>query len=167
MPPVQGAGRLDNPEHYRLLYLSDRPAGAVAEAFGNHARWTDGLLAGPPSLPGSRRVLATYASPRLRLLDLDDAAALVARSLRPSQVVTRDRRVTQRWALAVFREQRWSGVRWWSYYDPGWGSIGLWQPRALRVERVEPLTWDHPALEAANAILLRPIERAESSGGAR
>lgn len=157
VPFPQGAGRLDNPEHYRVLYLSDHPAGAVAEAFGNHAVWTAGLLAGPPSLPGSARALVTYRASAWRVLDLDNSGALRERKLRPSQIVTRDRSVTQRWALAAFRERRWSGVRWWSYYDPRWGSLGLWDISRLRVESVEPLAWDHPVVVEANGVLLRPI----------
>jgi hypothetical protein len=142
---------------YRVPYLSDHPAGAVAEAFGNHAVWTAGLLAGPPSLPGSVRALVTYRLAAARILDLDDSRALLRRRLRPSQIVTRDRAVTQRWALAVFRERRWSGARWWSYYDPRWGSLGLWEIARVRVESVGRLAWDHPAVLEANEVLLRPI----------
>jgi hypothetical protein len=31
--PPQGAGRIDNPDLYTVLYLSDAPVGAIAEAF--------------------------------------------------------------------------------------------------------------------------------------
>lgn len=158
MPAVQGAGRIDNPAHYRTLYVSDAMSGAVAEAFGNHAVWTDDLLAGPPALPGSVRALVTYATPGLRVLDLDEARALLGRRLRPSQVVTRDRRVTQAWGLAAYRKRRWAGVRWWSYWDPRWGALGLWDVRSLRVVRVERLAWDHAAVTEASAVLMRPRE---------
>lgn len=155
--PHQGAGRLDNPAHYRVLYVSDAAEGAVAESFGPHAVWTDALLAGRPALRGSRTALATFELRTPRVLDLDDAHALVERALRPSQVVLRDRAVTQAWALAAFTERTWRGIRWWSYYDPRWGSHGLWDLRGLRLVNVEPLRWDHPAVIAAQHVLLRPI----------
>jgi hypothetical protein len=160
VPSPQGAGRLDNPEHYRVLYVSDHPAGAVAEAFGNHAVWTPALLAGPPALPGSVRALVTYEGPAGSILDLDDARALLARRLRPSHVVTRERATTQRWALAAFREGRWAGVRWWSYHDPRWGSMGLWDRTGLRIAAVDALSFEHPAVTEAVAVLARPIARA-------
>jgi len=153
---IQGAGRIDNPEHYRALHASDAPAGAVAEAFGNHGVWTAGLLEGPPDFPGSVRALATIESAKLDVLDLDDAHELARRSLRPSTVVTRDRAVTQSRALALFQERRWDGVRWWSYYDPRWGSCGLWRHSKVRVAEVVPLTPDHPALLEAASVLSRP-----------
>ena len=74
---------MDNPEHYRVLYASDSAAGAVAEAFGNHAVWTEQLFRGRPALPGSRTCLARIDTRGLRALDLDDPRALVERDLRP------------------------------------------------------------------------------------
>jgi hypothetical protein len=153
---VQGAGRIDNPEHYRALYASDSAAGAVAEAFGNHATWTPHLLAGRPDLAGSVRALAALDAGETDVLDLDDARQLVRRQLRPSSVVTRERAVTQEWALRAFEEKRWSGVRWWSYYDSRWGAFGLWNFKDVRVLDVIPLTPEHPALLEAAAILARP-----------
>ncbi|HEX4825854.1 MAG TPA: RES family NAD+ phosphorylase [Candidatus Polarisedimenticolaceae bacterium] len=154
MSTVQGAGRVDNPGRYRTLYCSDSAAGAVAEAFGNHAIWTPLLLRG--RTPGSVRALAEIESKGDHIVDLDDAHELVRRQLRPSAVVTRDRTVTQRWALAVFEEKRSSGVRWWSYYDSRWGSFGLWRIDRLRVRRVRALTPDDPALLEAASTLSRP-----------
>jgi hypothetical protein len=135
----QGSGRVDNPEHYQVLYASDSFAGAIAEAFGNFTTWTVELLQGPPSLPGSMRALATYAMGGKPILDLDDPAVLHERRLKPSAVVTRDRAVTQAWALEIFRERRWSGSRWWSYYKPEWGSCGVWNHEGLEVQAVVPL----------------------------
>ena len=135
----QGHGRVDNPEEYLTLYACDEPDGAVGEAFGNHAVWTPDLLEGPPALPDSRRALAVIDAKAVEVVDLDDPAALSERTLRPSQVVTRNRPVTQRWALSIFHEARWGGVRWWSYHDPEWGSFGLWDVGRLRVVEVRPL----------------------------
>lgn len=157
MSVIQGAGRVDNPDHYRVLYASDSPIGAVAEAFGNHAIWTDDLFRGRPELPGSRTCLVEIESSGRVALDLDDARALLERDLKPSAVVTRDRKVTQAWALRVFREKRWAGVRWWSYHDPGWGSYGLWDMKRLRSRSVAPLDREHPAVRAAASTLARPL----------
>jgi len=159
VPSPQGAGRLDNPEYYRVLYVSDHATGAVAEVFGNHGLWTPSLLVGPPALPGSVRALVTYGRPTGQVLDLDNARALLARRLRPSEVVSRDRATTQRWALAAFQERRWVGVRWWSYYEPRWGSLGLWNQTGLRVLAVDALSFEHPAVAEASAVLARPIVR--------
>jgi hypothetical protein len=134
----QGSGRVDNPERYLVVYLSDAPTGAIAEAFGNHAVWSEQLLQGPPSFPNSVRALGTYTAEG-RILDLDDPQSLVERELRPSAIVTRDRARTQRWALAIFQERRWSGVRWWSYYKPEWGSYGMWGHDELDPVEVTPL----------------------------
>lgn len=156
----QGSGRIDNPDRYRVLYASDRPAGACAEVFDYKPIWNAGMLRGTPGLPGSVRALATIRSSDDTLLcDLDDAVRLVELGLRPSEVVTRDRTVTRGWALRIFDEGRWGGIRWWSYYDPRWGSHGMWAFDALSVETVEALSLDHPALEEASAVLNRPIQR--------
>lgn len=140
IPRPQGHGRIDNPEHYLTLYLCDEPDGAIGEAFANHAIWTPDLLDGPPSLAGSRRALGTYDASDADVIDLDDARALSERRLRPSEVVTRNRRVTQAWALDIFREGQCNGIRWWSYHNPEWGSFGIWNVEALRVTNVVALT---------------------------
>jgi len=154
--PVQGAGRVDNPGRYKTLYASDSAAGAVAEAFGNHGTWTSLLLQGRPDVPGSVRAIATLDGSKSDVVDLDDAHELVRRGLRPSSVVTRDRAVTQGWALRLFDEKRFAGVRWWSYHDPRWGSFGLWTLATVRCLDVIRLTREHPALQEAATILARP-----------
>ncbi|MGH2755128.1 MAG: RES family NAD+ phosphorylase [Actinomycetota bacterium] len=155
VPATQGSGRVSNPEHYLVLYASDDPSGAVGEAFGNHALWTPALLEGPPLLAGSRRALATYEV-EAEVLDLDDPVALVDREIRPSRVVTRDRSVTQAWALDIFREDRWAGVRWWSYHRPEWGSFGMWDVSGYTAVDIEPLEATSEALTEAARLLNRP-----------
>lgn len=160
VPPSSGSARVDNPGVYDTLYAGDDPAGAVAEAFGWATTWQSALLRGPPSLPASVRALATYEFAASTVLcDLDDAPRLVQLALRPSQVITRDRGVTQAWALTLFGRGEFAGVRWWSYYDSGWGSFGLWDTATLAVTQVSELTLDHPAvIEAAHVInrIIRP-----------
>lgn len=158
VPKIQGAGRVDNPALYAVLYASDAPSGAIAERYGNLGVWSEAMLSSPPALPRARPSLVEYDALRaLRALDLDDPGALASRSLRPSAIVTRDRSTSQAWAARIFEEGRWSGVRWWSFYDSRWGSFGLWSRVGLRVVRVEPLVRRHPALEEAAHILDRPI----------
>ena len=82
-----------------------------------------------PLLPGSRRALGVYRLPdTLRVLDLDDPAELLERSLRPTQIVTRNLSVTQAWGSRIWNERdphdstrrRWQAVQWWSYHRPFW-----------------------------------------------
>lgn len=156
VPPKQGTGRVDNPERYQTLYLSDGPGGAVAEAFAWLQTWDAGMLRGPPSLSGSVQALATYElKEEGRFCDLDDARRLLDFGIRPSQVVTRDRAVTQAWALRIFDAGGWAGVRWWSYYDPRWESHGIWATDLLDVVGTVALTLDQPAVAEAADVLSR------------
>lgn len=157
VPPSRGAGRIDNPGYYDALYLSSAPAGAVAEIFGDLSVWTPEMLR-KPQIPGSVRAVGTYElDESARVFDLDDPRALVELALRPSEVVTREREVTQRWALAIFQRRAWTGVRWWSYYDPRWYAYGLWDRGSLRVVDVQPLKLDSPAVVEAATVLMRPL----------
>lgn len=138
-----------------MLYLSDAAAGAVAEGFGRLTPWT-GLMLRAPGMPGAVRVVARYElGDSARVLDLDDPASLADLGIRPSEVVTRDRGVTQAWARKAFATKRWAGVRWWSYYDPRWFAYGLWDRRELKVAGIEPLSLDHPAIVQAAGVLRR------------
>jgi hypothetical protein len=157
LPPVQGAGRIDNARHYRVLYLSDSPVGAVAEAFGRHDVWTPDLFS-VPALPDARRAVAVYRTDRVEVLDLDDARNLLDRELRPSDVVTRDRERTQRWSLAIYRERRWGGIRWWSLRDPDRSAYGLWNVDDLEVLDVTPLDIRHALVTEAARLSNRRIE---------
>lgn len=87
-----------------------------------------------------------------KVLNLDDAKALLPRALRPSNIATPDRTVTQRLALAAFEEQAWDGLSWWSVRDARWSVYGLWSANPV-VVAIEPLTLRHPAaLEAAEML---------------
>ncbi len=157
--PPQGGGRLDNPDLYSVFYAGSDQAGAVAEAFGRFPEWTSAILGPSPSLPASIRAIARYRlAESARLCDLDDPAQLVALGLRPSQVVSRDYSVTRQWARGIFEQRSWAGVRWWSYYDPRWSSVGLWKSGVLTFEEVRPLKLDDAAvLEAAHTLTRRIV----------
>jgi hypothetical protein len=158
VPPATGANRVDSPDAYDTRYLGDDPLCAVAEAFGWAQRWDAGLLRGTPSLPGSVRALVTYElDDDVHVCDLDDPDRLSILGLRPSRAVTRNRAVTQAWALDLFASDQFAGVRWWSYYNPDWGSVGLWDTTALTITEIVVLTIDHPAFAGAAAEIVRVI----------
>lgn len=127
----------------------------MAERFGNLAAWTEEMLAPPPALEHCTTCLVEYESGRTAACDIDDAHELVRLGLRPSEVVTRDRSRSQGWAESIWRERRWDGVRWWSYYGSHWGSFGLWDTTKLRVVRVTALSRDHSAVARAATMIVR------------
>ena len=159
LPISMGGNRVDNSGIYEVLYCGDSPECAIAEAFGWKAVWEEGMLRGPRDLPGSRQSLVTYSLPEtFSVCDLDDSKRLVQMALRPSRVVTRDRPTTQGWARDIFNSREFVGVSWWSYYNPDWASVGLWDMSALIVANVDLLSWEHPSLRMAADALNRPID---------
>jgi hypothetical protein len=157
----QGRGRVDNPKHYDVWYLSRDASGAVGEVLGDFSEWTDDVFE-TPYLPGGRRALGIYSIPDgTPTVDLDDANNLLDRGLRPTQIIARNRPVTQGWALKIFQEQnsdgsrKWDGVSWWSYHRPEWQVYGLWiKPQ---IQTVEELTLSHSAVRDAGRLLARPL----------
>jgi hypothetical protein len=157
--PRQGVGRINDPQsEYLVLHVGDSAAGAVAEAFGRFPRWTKAILDPPPgSPPRTFKALAKYSGTP-RILDLDDPFELQQLGLRPSRVVSRDRASTQWWARDIYETHSVDGVSWWSYYDPDWTSIGLWDWSALKIDGdPEVLDLDHPAVMAAADTICRII----------
>ena len=164
--PPQGFGRLDNPQHYDVLYCSEQQEAAVAEAIAAYPAfvWSREVLQGHPGLAGSVRAMAIYELPNLATVcDLDEPRQLIAQHLRPSLVITRDYDTTQTWALRIFKDARvprWSGVRWWSFYEARWSSVGLWRRKELRLLDVTPLTLGDPAVMTAARTLGRQLNPA-------
>src|ERR1700719_1710944 len=123
LPPSKGKGRVDNPSLYSVWYLSLTEAGAVGEIFASHPVWKDAML-DYVDLTGARFALHTFYIPdSSRIIDLDNAKYLFDRGLRPTQVVSVNRAVTQSWAKDLFHEPgatgpAWHGVRWWSRHHP-------------------------------------------------
>jgi hypothetical protein len=146
--PSRGGGRLDNPARYSVWYLSYDACGAIGEVFGNQQTWSDAMFAFPDDLP---------------TLDLDDAHTLLVRGLRPTQVVERNRSVTQAWALRIYDErndhgqQMWQGVKWWSFHRPQWRLLGYWGSMPPAVVNVEALNTKHYAIVDAANTLCKPI----------
>lgn len=158
----QRGGRVDHPD-YHVWYLARTTAGACGEAFGDLHTWSPAMFE-VPFLTDGARALATYELPdTLRVLDLDDPAVLVARRLRPTQVVLRNLAVTQAWGHAAWAERdpdepaerRWDAVSWWSYHHPGWPVVASWlRPRLVDVQALDT---DHPALVDAAQVLRRVL----------
>jgi hypothetical protein len=156
--PSQGGGRIDNPGVFSILYLSDAPAGAIAEAFGRFPEWNEAILEGSPNLPGSVRAIARFHLPDdAPVCNLDDPSLLQALGLRPSDVVGRDYTRSRAWARRIYEQGRWFGLRWWSYYDSRWASFGLWNLSQLKLEEVQVLRLDEPAFLDASRTLARRI----------
>jgi RES domain-containing protein len=154
----QGEGRHDNPDVYGCLYLSDRPESCIAEqlaAFRGQRLTASMLRRRDLPLVLARLEIRDSAT----LIDLDDPSLLLRERLRPSQVATRRRTVTQPQALAFYRRHpRAAGLRWWSSWEALWMNVTVFDraAAALRVVEVTELTLDHPnLLEAADIFGLR------------
>jgi hypothetical protein len=110
----------------------------------------DALFARPG---GAVYALASLDDPEAGgLVDLDDPDELSARRLRPSQVASRHRAVTQPIALALFDEGA-DGLSWWSVLEASWTNVTLFAERAAaslaETAPPEPLAVTHPAVRAA------------------
>ncbi len=164
-PSWQGRGRADNPILYRALYYSESTSGAVAESFGDLRSWSEEMFE-VPFLDGGRRALVRLDVdlPDEQRIDLDDAAVLVARGLRPTEVVGRNRERTRQVAADLFADGI-REIRWWSWWRPEWRNRVLLAPLTdttpfaawTTVTDVEELTLASPAVAAASEMLRRPL----------
>lgn len=155
-PDYQGFGRFDNPDRYAAIYVASTGSGAIGEVFQSAVRWDAGMLP-HPSLPGSERRLATFLfdEERHQLCNLDNAQTLVELGVRPSDVVRRDRHVTQRLARDVHAQGRFAGITYWSNVRPQWVVHVIWDDSTLELVDVERLP-GHKALLDANERLFKP-----------
>lgn len=129
--PAGGGGRVDNPNLYRTLYVSSHAEGAVAEVFGRFPEWDDAMFV---HASGLSYALAAYElANETKVFSLDDAEHLIRLGLKPSDVVRRDLRRSQRWGREIFEMREWAGVSWWSFYGPQWQSIALWDLSCIRL----------------------------------
>jgi len=165
--PGSTAGRIANADLYRELYLSLEAEGAIAEVFGRLPIWQNSDFV---RADGTKLALTSYAlSDDAPIFDLDNVRALASFGIEhPSEVVTRNRKITQQWARRIFESGRYIGVRWWSYYEPAWTSIGLWDIVRLRpLGRPEALDTDHPLVAKTGRAIARQIERSSRGGAVR
>jgi hypothetical protein len=150
---LQGSGRHDNPEVYGCLYVSVEPVSAVAEQIQRLA----GTSLEAPDLIRRGLPLALAAidfDESGELVDFDDPAVLVGEGLRPSQVATNDRSVTQAGAAEIHaRHPEAGGLRWWSTIEALWPNVTLFDraEELLDVGDVHPLELgDGIVVEAAD-----------------
>jgi RES domain len=150
--PGQGTGRFDNPHLYKAWYLTAEATSAIGESFADIRSWKDAMFTFP-QVPGARKALGIYRLPDdLPYVDLDDAQRLVELSVRPSQVVERNRPYTQGLAARIYGMRTYNGVRWWSYHLPQWRVYCLWDIDPEAVE-VQALSVSHAAVvDAANSL---------------
>jgi len=127
----QGKGRHDKPNRYGAWYCSRSQVSAVAESIQRYRRQTleDRDFARPD---GRTSAIVTLAlSDDAFIIDLDDPQALVARHLRPSQIATLRRDVTQQIAVSLFDEGA-AGISWWSTLEATWTNVTLFHERVIR-----------------------------------
>lgn len=152
----QGGGRHDNPDLYGCLYVAEEAVSAVAELLAPF-RGTGKLL--PSMLVRYGKPLALAAlelEDRVTVVDLDDPSTLIATDLRPSQVATRRRAVTQRQAAEVYESHPEAvAIRWWSTLEASWINWTLFDRAAgtLELGAVEELTTDHQVVNEAGDLL--------------
>jgi hypothetical protein len=152
---LQGQGRHDNPQRFGVLYASRSAESVIAEQIQRFRarRITEAHL----SREGRPLALASIDESALGpLLDLDDPGNLVARTLRPSGVATRNRRITRRLALSIYEEGL-AGFEWWSAIEASWINVTLFEDRALEDLRLaagaEPLRFADPRVRDAAAVV--------------
>jgi hypothetical protein len=156
----QGEGRHDNPDAYGCLYLADREISCVVEQLAR--------FRGQRLVPGMlRRRDLPLAIAELELddaadvIDLDEPRVLVRERLRPSNVATRRREVTQPQALALHRKHAdAAALRWWSSYEAQWANYTIFDRAAprLSLRAIRELAMDDAAvIEAADFFGLRIV----------
>lgn len=152
----QGGGRHDNPDLFGCLYVAEEAVSCVAELLAPF-RGTGKLL--PSMLVRYGKPLALAAvelEDGVTVVDLDNPSTLIATDLRPSQVATRRRTVTQRQAADVFESHPDAvAIRWWSTLESSWINWTLFDRAAgaLDVNEVDELTIDHPVVLDAAELL--------------
>jgi hypothetical protein len=152
--PFQGTGRHDRPARYGCLYVTEHAVSAVAEALAPF-RGTGDM--GPELLVRLGRPLALAElelDDHAPVADLDDPRTLLAEELRPSQVATSRRAVTQGYAERLFDAGA-AGLRWWSTLESGWINVTLFDPAQplLRARGVRALEAGDDAVREAAGFL--------------
>ena len=147
----QGDGRHDNPDLYGCLYLTDREISAVVEQL---ARFRTQRL--QTALLRRRGLPLTLAALELddvvEVVDLDDPRVLVRERLRPSEVATRRREVTQHQARALHGVRpRAAALRWWSTFEASWANYTVFDRAlpALSVVGMRELTIEDDSVAGA------------------
>jgi hypothetical protein len=154
----QGRGRHDNPLVYGVLYVTASAASALVETLADFRGQR--LL---PAMLRQRGMPLALAEIELddaaEVVDLDEPRVLVRERLRPSQVATRSRDVTQPQALRLYeRHPAAAALAWWSTHEASWPNLTIFDRaaallRVLRVHALDPS--DAAVVEAAGLLGLR------------
>jgi hypothetical protein len=151
----QGRGRHDNPVVYGVLYVTASAASALVETL---ADFRGQRLV--PTMLRQRGLPLAVAELELdesaEVVDLDDPRTLVRTRLRPSQVATRNREVTQPQALRLYeRHPAAAALRWWSTHEASWPNFTVFDRAAdlLRVVAVRAVGPDDAAVVEATGLL--------------
>ncbi len=148
----QGSGRHDSPELYGALYCSLHAVSAIAEAI----QFLRGHTLTPTDLRRFGGLVTSLATIRLgddlKLVDLDDPVTLLEWKLRPSEVATGTRAISQRIAQRIHSTGE-AGLLWWSTLEAAWMNATLFDERVRASLKLESppvaLTTRHPELLAA------------------
>ena len=152
----QGAGRHDVPHLDGVLYCSLTAQSAVAEFIQFYRGRTIG--AAHLQRPDQRIIaLARFeCDPRATPIDLDDPEVLVRFKIRPSQIMTHERSITQRMAEKLYASGA-SGLLWPSALESSWINASLFTNRTRRslrlVDPISPIHMDMPDFLDAAAFL--------------
>jgi hypothetical protein len=148
----QGAGRHDNPELYGCLYLAEDPVAAVAEQLAPF-RGTGNLLPSMLVRFGLPLALAELDLPGGgHVVDLDDPLVLREEGLRPSQVATRRRDMTQIQAADIHASHADAiAIRWWSTLEASWINWTVFDRGAASLEFAEAAPLDVDSLVVGEA----------------
>jgi hypothetical protein len=132
----QGSGRHDAPAKYGAWYCSREAVSAIAECIqylrGHVLSDADFARVGGTT----KAIVDLSVDDGVDIVNLDDPLQLVRRRLRPSQVATMRRSVTQKIAASVFDEGP-AGIEWWSTLEAEWSNVTLFHERALSHVAIE------------------------------
>ncbi len=163
---VQTGGRFDLPDTSTLYLALEEPAHALAEVLqslrGKRMIRSGHLRRKERGRPGRFHPLAVVetwipASLFDTFPDLGDPQNLVDLGIRPDDLSSRDRLVTQRISQRLHEEHGLAGFRWWSAFGGQWHVALLYldriDPMAIHYEDPDPLHLAHPVVWAAAAEL--------------
>jgi hypothetical protein len=167
VPPAgsQTGGRFDM-GHPPVLFLAQDPAHALTEllqAFRGTSLTPEHLLRADPNQPGTYHPLAPVETRRPQgvetgLPNLADPAVLVELDIRPDQLASHDRSVTQAISRRVHSAPAgYPAFRWWSALTGEWHVTVLFldrvSPEAIEYTAPVPLDLHHSEVQAATRFL--------------
>ena len=156
---MQGVGRHDIPDKTAVIYCSQSSVSAIAEVIQGFRGIT--LGDGDFKVPQNKmRALCHFVlDDNISLIELNDPIELNKRQLKPSQVVSSNRKVTQNISRSLFDENI-SGFTWWSTLNSSWENVTLFKKRTIDNISIDgdiiPLNTQLPVLmEAADILRIR------------